>query len=234
MLIYWVQNLEFVRELEDMQEAETHSLASPRTMSIPDKESVSPKGDLKPTSPVFGSLSAQPSATKSTLSSASKGSLPVFRSGSIVSYSKIHLSATSFDIDPVFTSKLRDVKSVLVGSRSVSEAMLKRVLRYVKEAKYNESKISWVENRYRFWLRSLVGIGSGLAQAKELRDLFDDVLTNVADPLRELKLSKDEITALFDATAEAGVEFSGQTYAKEWSNFVLVISKITLMALRVA
>ena len=232
MLIYWVQNTEFMSELEEAQAQEAHSLTSPRTMSIPDKEGGSPKADVKSSSPVFGSLGTPGTSGKSTLLSGSKGSLPVFRSGSIVSYSKIHMNVTSFDIDPMFTSRLRDVKSVLVGSRSVSDALIKRVFRYVKEAGYDDTKLSWVENRYRFWLRSLVAIGSGLAQAKELRDIFDDVLTNVADPLRELKLSRADVTALFEATAEAGVEFSGQTYAAEWTNYVRVVSNITLKALR--
>lgn len=81
-------------------------------------------------------------------------------------------------------------------SKSVAAEIEKRELkqrlrsRESQSVQHNSSKrndevlLSWAENSYKTWSKNLILLGAGLAQAKELRDLFEDVLGMVADPLR--------------------------------------------------
>jgi hypothetical protein len=78
-------------------------------------------------------------------------------------------------------------------------------------------------------LKALMQLGANLYQSREYRDLFEDILDKVHEPLREAGLSVDECSRFLVCSTEMvrglpdrqGQEKARRTKHRDWSRFLL-------------
>lgn len=81
-------------------------------------------------------------------------------------------------------------------------------------------------------MKTLIQIGSGLIQPKELRDVFLDICEKIGDLVKRTNLNPQEIHSLFDAIIVGFAELksfpssSHSKLVKNWTAFVSVVRDI--------
>ena len=105
---------------------------------------------------------------------------------------KIFSVVDDTDIDKTLLSSLRDIRSLLTGEgldlacNQIKSKIGPKLVRLI-DGNSNSS------NKIRSILKALIQIGANLSQTREYRDLFEDILCKVAEPLLEAGLSFSEI-----------------------------------------
>jgi len=104
----------------------------------------------------------------------------------------------SMELDKGLLSNLRDVRNVLTGEPLDSGCLF--VKKALEERGYSAGGLSSSLKRLtgdvskiRALLKALMQIGANLSQTREYRDIFEDLITKVLEPLEDLGLSPTEI-----------------------------------------
>ena len=97
----------------------------------------------------------------------------------------------TLDLDKQLLTSLRDVRSILTGE------ILDHGCNYIK-AELSERRGSSVKKgldvaKIRTIVKALLQIGANLSQSREFRDIFEDLLSKVLEPLEELGLNSSDI-----------------------------------------
>lgn len=95
---------------------------------------------------------------------------------------------TSLEICPALIARWRYSKSHILNSRDLLDEIVKTAMRDLG----NTVGTKWVngykklrhKGRYKSWVKSLVSIGAGLGQAKELRDFFEDISQELCESIQ--------------------------------------------------
>jgi hypothetical protein len=115
-----------------------------------------------------------------------------------------------FEIDPQVIAKMKDIKTRLGAGGAANE-----VWAHCRAGlPWDASRTSRLEQRFRAWFRAVLNLASGVAQGK-LRDLFEDVVLGLVEPLVEVPLSPEEAMVLF-AHADAAVQLVAPDVAAGW------------------
>jgi hypothetical protein len=99
----------------------------------------------------------------------------------------------SCDIDKQLLSTLRDIRNLLTGDLldGVCQSLASKLGPGL--VKKIEGNSTFHASRIRTIMKSILQIGANLSQSREYRDLFEDVLIKVAEPLEEAKLTREEM-----------------------------------------
>lgn len=81
-------------------------------------------------------------------------------------------------------------------------------------------------------VKALVSIGGGLSQVKELRDLFEDVLADVVDPLRRARVRVVPALRLMNRMATVWPEKDTILFDAYWVRYMRVMALITAKLLK--
>lgn len=97
----------------------------------------------------------------------------------------------TLDLDKQLLASLRDVRSILTGE------ILDHGCNYIK-AELSERRGSSIKKgldvgKIRTIVKALLQIGANLSQSREFRDIFEDLLSKVLEPLEELCLNASDI-----------------------------------------
>ncbi len=133
-----------------------------------------------------------------------------------------------FDPDKTLLTNLRDLRQAMTGP------VLDAGLGYVRLALNERSACFRTSRRLddakmRSILKALMQLGANLYQSREYRDLFEDILDKVHEPLREAGLSVDECSRFLVCSTEMvrglpdrqGQEKARRTKHRDWSRFLL-------------
>jgi len=91
---------------------------------------------------------------------------------------------TSMDISPDLIASWRLIKGKFTVARSPMDSTVEKALSHLEEEIGTLScKKLRHKARYKTWAKSLMTIAGGLGQAKELRDLFEDVSVLLCEPI---------------------------------------------------
>jgi len=116
---------------------------------------------------------------------------------------EIFPTVDSLELDKQLLVNLRDLKSNLsgdmleLGVRTVRAALRPELSRKIEGG--GSSRISSI-------IKSLLQIGANLSQSREFRDLFEDLLTKVAEPLEELGVTTLELNEFLMVCCKWAVE----------------------------
>lgn len=145
-----------------------------------------------------------------------------------------------FDPNKQLLVNLRDLRQVMTGN------VLDAGLGYVRIALTERNSCSRVAKRIddpkmRNILKALMQIGANLSQSKEYRDLFEDILDKVHEPLKEIGLDLEDCSRLLVCSNEMvkALPTSGSTNARsggqgnkskrrDWARFLLCCRLILL------
>jgi hypothetical protein len=97
----------------------------------------------------------------------------------------------TLDLDKQLLASLRDVRSILTGE------ILDHGCNYIKtelsERRGGSIKKGLDVGKIRTIVKALLQIGANLSQSREFRDIFEDLLSKVLEPLEELSLNSADI-----------------------------------------
>mmetsp|Transcript_682 Transcript_682/g.1297 ORF Transcript_682/g.1297 Transcript_682/m.1297 type:complete len:582 (-) Transcript_682:35-1780(-) len=143
---------------------------------------------------------------------------------------------TSMEISPSLIWNWRLIKNQVFVTRALLDntckAIQKQVCKVFQDRGAEQSLVSirQLKPKFRSWLRSLLTIGSGLLQAKELRDLFEDVIVLLCEPLQQVAFPREEIVVLFECIRYSieQLAFMKQSSLREdWRAYIHVMALIT-------
>ena len=137
------------------------------------------------------------------------------------------------DLDTAFTGFLRDIRSHLTGDRSTIHQYAEVTLQLLAQTA-EPRKLAQLQPKLASVIKGMLVIGAGLSIAKEVRDLFEDLIDKVVKPLREVGFSApdsallcDVLMQTFGTLEEMKVpRISKQrfdTFLHSWTRFLLVI-----------
>lgn len=144
-----------------------------------------------------------------------------------------------FDPNKQLLVNLRDLRQIMTGN------VLDAGLGYVRIALSERNGCTRVakridDSKMRIILKALMQIGANLSQSKEYRDLFEDILEKVHEPLREAGLDIEDCRRLLICSNEmvkalpstsASVRGGGQgnrSKRRDWARFLLCCRMILL------
>ncbi len=145
-----------------------------------------------------------------------------------------------FDPNKQLLVNLRDLRQVMTGN------VLDAGLGYVRIALTQRNGCSRVakkvdDSKMRNILKALMQIGANLSQSKEFRDLFEDILDKVHEPLKEMGLDledcsrflicSNELVKALPATASTNSRSGGQgsrSKRRDWARFLLCCRLVLL------
>eukprot|EP00511_Aplanochytrium_stocchinoi_P000190 CAMPEP_0204822214 /NCGR_PEP_ID=MMETSP1346-20131115/405_1 /ASSEMBLY_ACC=CAM_ASM_000771 /TAXON_ID=215587 /ORGANISM="Aplanochytrium stocchinoi, Strain GSBS06" /LENGTH=282 /DNA_ID=CAMNT_0051948303 /DNA_START=187 /DNA_END=1035 /DNA_ORIENTATION=- len=140
----------------------------------------------------------------------------------------------SVDLDATFTSRLRDMRTHLFNDRGLFDHLQRNVMTDIKQSTTNSNSdkntYMKIQPKFRQFLKALFNIGGGLAQAKEFRDIFEDILVFLSDGLLEMKLDHAEASLLFDAIRDE-INRMLPKYSDDCAAYLYVTSRIALVGL---
>mmetsp|Transcript_2045 Transcript_2045/g.2958 ORF Transcript_2045/g.2958 Transcript_2045/m.2958 type:complete len:153 (-) Transcript_2045:112-570(-) len=147
---------------------------------------------------------------------------------------KHQYDGNTVDLDPKFTSQLRDLRAYLMSNKSVLDHVQRNVMVDIVQSIGNNNADSLVlrkiRPKFRQWLKSLLNIGSGLAQGKEFRDIFEDVLVQLTFSILDMKLNQFEAATLFEVTRDE-ISRMLPKYSEAWIAYVYVTMRIALIGM---
>ena len=113
------------------------------------------------------------------------------------------------ELDKQLLSNLRDVRTVLTGEVLDSGCASVRAALQECGGPVTAKKIM-EPFRIRVILKALMQIGANLSQSREFRDIFEDLLTKVCEPLEELGLTPAEQQLFLVCCARVGKEIPAE------------------------
>lgn len=109
--------------------------------------------------------------------------------------------------DRQLVASLRDLKHLIGGGDAldVACALAKTSLqsRETRSAGMNVTKR--VESRLKVILKSMISIGGNLSNAREFRDIFEDIVTKIGEPLHEVGLNRAEAILVLDSFTDGNI-----------------------------
>jgi hypothetical protein len=143
---------------------------------------------------------------------------------------------TSLELSPALIWKWRLIKNHLFGTRDVLDDTIRAVLNEISNelialgGAAMKPVVRRLKLRYKTWVRSLLTIGSGLSQLKELRDFFEDVVVLLCEPLfNHVGLSPEHLEVLLRRTHKGFAKASiieKEDLRGEWDSYMRVMSLI--------
>jgi hypothetical protein len=143
---------------------------------------------------------------------------------------------TSLELSPALIWKWRLIKNHLCGTRDVLDDTIRAVLNEISNelialgGAAMKPVVRRLKLRYKTWVRSLLTIGSGLSQLKELRDFFEDVVVLLCEPLfHHVGLSPEHLEVLLRRTHKGfakAIVIEKEDLRGEWDSYMLVMSLI--------
>ena len=111
--------------------------------------------------------------------------------------------AYGLGLDQTFISLLRDLKTLFLANneRALDQmhAAVRRNLAEGTPPPLTPALMAAVDARFKSIMKSLISIGAGLSQLKEQRDLFEDLVIKVGEPLQTAGFDAVTATAVLDA-----------------------------------
>ena len=105
-----------------------------------------------------------------------------------------------FSLDQQFIQALRDIKVYLSNERSLDQL---QTIVHRDLTEMSAIQLSAIDLRFKAMIKALVTIGAGLSLAKEQRDLFEDLVIKLGEPLQLAGVDAMTAAAALDAVARA-------------------------------
>ena len=151
--------------------------------------------------------------------------------------------AYGLGLDQTFISLLRDLKTLFLANneRALDQmhAAVRRNLAEGTPPPLTPALMAAVDARFKSIMKSLISIGAGLSQLKEQRDLFEDLVIKVGEPLQTAGFDAVTATAVLDAcvrmfpalvpTGPGAGDARQRSLHQAWVRFIAVVRAFCLL-----
>jgi len=157
------------------------------------------------------------------------------RSGSVTRPSVRKLgSNAAMELSPDLILQWRTIKNYFFVTRNSVDEAVKDILSHIQirwpaNTRYIFKKLRGT--RFKNWFRYILTIGAGLGQAKELRDLFEDIEVSLCDPLHQIDLDSKCLSIVLEQVQKHMASHGfivAQKLQDSWTTYFSVLSKILL------
>ncbi|KAI9146392.1 fibroblast growth factor intracellular binding protein [Paraphysoderma sedebokerense] len=100
------------------------------------------------------------------------------------------------DVDPTIASDVREVKAIFLNSKDNMEEYRQLVSNNLPSDSVTTEKS--LQTQFRTLVRNVLGIGAGLSQSKELRDIFINLVEKIVEPCIALEWTAADLESFFD------------------------------------
>lgn len=106
----------------------------------------------------------------------------------------------SVQFHPKFVSRLRDFKTLATSTRDVISHYTAAVKTNLEKqwADRESKKLEALDTRLTGMVKFLFNLAGNLSQPKQVKDLWTDVIENLAEPCKKIELSEKELCQVFD------------------------------------
>jgi hypothetical protein len=153
-------------------------------------------------------------------------------------------SFEGLDLDSSFTGYLREARSHITRDRGTLQQYA-TITKNMLTQQFSADKIKRLNSKLLSVIKALVTIAGGLAIAKEVRDLFEDLIEKVAKPLKEVDMSTQDCALIFEALTHTfgklddlqGVMHIGSSWrdpvVHSWTRYLTVVKACTILCVPV-
>ncbi|EFA76138.1 hypothetical protein PPL_10719 [Heterostelium album PN500] len=98
------------------------------------------------------------------------------------------------NLPPIFSSQ-QQITMTTASSSTPANISINNFAQII--ALLNNEKLKAMDSKFKSLLKGILAIGSNLSDSKEFRNLFEDIIEKIIDPLKRMDLTRDETDTFF-------------------------------------